>query len=124
MCWERLDGGSLHVIPGRCEASNPESLDSGSRCLPPARNDGPKMSQRVPRVSDTLEGAVALKQQALHDLSPTENAEALQWSKAGVAAQTAPSKAERRTECGERGHFPLGRDSSRMKCDTCGSAAG
>jgi ribonucleoside-diphosphate reductase alpha chain len=59
------------------------------------------MSQHASLVSDTLEGAVALKQEALHNLSPTENAEALQWGKAGVTAQAAPSKAERRTECGE-----------------------
>ncbi len=38
------------------------------------------------RASDTLEGAVALKQEASHDLSPTEKLEALQWSKAGSAA--------------------------------------
>src|SRR4029079_19343023 len=47
------------------------------------------------RVADTLEGAVALKQETQHDLSPTEKLEALQWSKAGAAAQVAaPSKAE------------------------------
>ena len=39
------------------------------------------------RVADTLEGAVALKQETQHDLSPTEKLEALQWSKAGAAAQ-------------------------------------
>jgi ribonucleoside-diphosphate reductase alpha chain len=86
------------------------------------------------RVSDTLEGAVALKQEAQHDLSPTEKLEALQWSKAGAAAQAAPSKAERRAEakakgyegemCGECGHFSLVRNGTCMKCDTCGSTTG
>jgi ribonucleoside-diphosphate reductase alpha chain len=86
------------------------------------------------RVSDALEGAVALKQETSHDLSPTEKLEALQWSKAGAAAQAAPSKAERRAEakakgyegemCGECGHFSLVRNGTCMKCDTCGSTTG
>ena len=86
------------------------------------------------RISDTLEGAVALKQETQHDLSPTEKLEALQWSKAGAAAQAAPSKAERRAEakakgyegemCGECGHFSLVRNGTCMKCDTCGSTTG
>ncbi|MDP3078207.1 MAG: vitamin B12-dependent ribonucleotide reductase, partial [Bradyrhizobium sp.] len=86
------------------------------------------------RVSDALEGAVALKQEAQHDLSPTEKLEALQWSKAGAAAQAAPSKAERRQEarakgyegemCGECGNFTLVRNGTCMKCDTCGSTTG
>jgi ribonucleoside-diphosphate reductase alpha chain len=85
------------------------------------------------RVSDTHEGAVALKQEANHDLSPTEKLEALQWSKAG-AAQAAPSKAERRAEakakgyegemCSECGNFTLVRNGTCMKCDTCGSTTG
>jgi hypothetical protein len=63
--------------------------------LPRARNDGPKTSQPGPRVSDALEGAVALKQEAQ---SPPEKLEGLHWSKAGAAhAQTAPSEA--RTPC-------------------------
>jgi ribonucleoside-diphosphate reductase alpha chain len=87
------------------------------------------------RVSDTIEGAVALKQEASHDLSPTEKLEALQWSKAGAAReQVAPSKAERRAEakakgyegemCGECGNFTLVRNGTCMKCDTCGSTTG
>lgn len=86
------------------------------------------------RVSDALEGAVALKQETQHDLSPTEKLEALQWSKTGAAAQAAPSKAERRAEakakgyegemCGECGHFSLVRNGTCMKCDTCGSTTG
>jgi ribonucleoside-diphosphate reductase alpha chain len=86
------------------------------------------------RASDAIEGAVALKQEAQHDLSPTEKLEALQWSKAGAAQQAAPSKAERRAEakakgyegemCGECGHFSLVRNGTCMKCDTCGSTTG
>jgi len=86
------------------------------------------------RAADAIEGAVALKQEAQHDLSPTEKLEALQWSKAGAAAQAAPSKAERRAEakakgyegemCGECGHFSLVRNGTCMKCDTCGGTSG
>ncbi|MCP3443906.1 vitamin B12-dependent ribonucleotide reductase [Bradyrhizobium sp. CCGUVB14] len=87
------------------------------------------------RVGDVLEGAVALKQEVAHDLSPTEKLEALQWSKAGSAATTAaPSKAERRAEakakgyegemCSECGNFTLVRNGTCMKCDTCGSTTG
>jgi ribonucleoside-diphosphate reductase alpha chain len=87
------------------------------------------------RASDAVEGAVALKQEASHDLSPTEKLEALQWSKAGAAReQSAPSKADRRAEakakgyegemCGECGNFTLVRNGTCMKCDTCGSTTG
>ncbi|WP_339026620.1 vitamin B12-dependent ribonucleotide reductase [Bradyrhizobium symbiodeficiens] len=87
------------------------------------------------RVGDVLEGAVALKQEVAHDLSPTEKLEALQWSKAGSAATVAvPSKAERRAEakakgyegemCSECGNFTLVRNGTCMKCDTCGSTTG
>jgi ribonucleoside-diphosphate reductase alpha chain len=85
------------------------------------------------RATDTVEGAVALKQEAQHDLSPTEKLEAMQWSKAGTAA-AAPSKAERRAEakakgyegemCSECGNFTLVRNGTCMKCDTCGSTTG
>ncbi|HEV3242409.1 MAG TPA: vitamin B12-dependent ribonucleotide reductase, partial [Methyloceanibacter sp.] len=84
--------------------------------------------------SDTIEGAVALKQEVSHDLSPTEKLEAMQWSKAGAAQAAHPSKAERRAEakakgyegemCGECGHFSLVRNGTCMKCDTCGSTTG
>jgi ribonucleoside-diphosphate reductase alpha chain len=86
------------------------------------------------RVSDTLEGAVALKQETQHDLSPTEKLEALQWSKAGAASAAVPTKAERRAEakakgyegemCSECGNFTLVRNGTCMKCDTCGSTTG
>ena len=86
------------------------------------------------RAADAVEGAVALKQEAQHDLSPTEKLEALQWSKAGAAAAAAPSKAERCAEakakgyegemCGECGNFTLVRNGTCMKCDTCGSTTG
>jgi ribonucleoside-diphosphate reductase alpha chain len=95
---------------------------------------GNVMSLATSRAADALEGAVALKQEAQHDLSPTEKLEALQWSRAGAAAQAAPSKAERRAEakakgyegemCGECGHFSLVRNGTCMKCDTCGSTTG
>jgi ribonucleoside-diphosphate reductase alpha chain len=87
------------------------------------------------RAGDTIEGAVALKQEAQHDLSPTERLEALQWSKPGSAAtQPTATKAERRAEakakgyegemCSECGNFTLVRNGTCMKCDTCGSTTG
>jgi ribonucleoside-diphosphate reductase alpha chain len=84
------------------------------------------------RVSDTIEGAVALKQETSHDLSPTEKLHALQWSKAGSTQVT--TKAERRAEakakgyegemCSECGNFTLVRNGTCMKCDTCGGTSG
>ncbi|KYG99832.1 vitamin B12-dependent ribonucleotide reductase [Bradyrhizobium sp. DOA1] len=87
------------------------------------------------RAGDAIEGAVALKQEVQHDLSPTEKLEQLQWSKAGSAATVAtPTKAERRAEakakgyegemCSECGNFTLVRNGTCMKCDTCGSTTG
>src|SRR4030081_1667113 len=85
------------------EARSPSNVTAMASHGPTARN------------SDTVEGAVALKQESQHDLSPTEKLEALQWSKAGAAAAAQPNKAERRAEAkakgyegelgGECGHF-------------------
>ena len=112
------------------------AITSGSDSAPAGGSKVTSLSQHGPsaRVSDTIEGAVALKQEAQHDLSPTEKLEALQWSKAGAAAQAVPSKAERRAEakakgyegemCSECGHFSLVRNGTCMKCDTCGSTTG
>jgi ribonucleoside-diphosphate reductase alpha chain len=92
------------------------------------------MASHSARATDAVEGAVALKQEAQHDLSPTEKLEAMKWSKPGAAQQAAPSKAERRAEakakgyegemCGECGNFTLVRNGTCMKCDTCGSTTG
>ncbi len=118
-----MRGGSAAVSQGSDSAP---SGGSKVTALSPGGGHG--------RVSDTLEGAVALKQEANHDLSPTEKLEALQWSKAGAAAAAAPSKAERRAEakakgyegemCSECGNFTLVRNGTCMKCDTCGSTTG
>jgi ribonucleoside-diphosphate reductase alpha chain len=80
------------------------------------------------------EGATALKTEVEAELSPTEKLESLAWSKAGSAAQAAPTKAERRAEakakgyegemCSECGNFTLVRNGTCMKCDTCGSTTG
>ena len=109
---------------------------------PTPRPAAPATSPRSPPTAPTaraaptrVEGAVALKQEAQHDLSPTEKLEALQWSKAGAARRRPrPSKAERRAEakakgyegemCGECGNFTLVRNGTCMKCDTCGSRRG
>ncbi len=83
----------------------------------------------------SIEGAVALKTaEPERDLSPTEKLEQQNWSKAGSAAQAAPSKAERRAEAKARGYegdmctecsnFTLVRNGTCMKCDTCGSTTG
>jgi ribonucleoside-diphosphate reductase alpha chain len=110
------------------------SGDSGSSSHGGGTQGGNVMSLASSRAADATEGAVALKQEAQHDLSPTEKLEALQWSRAGAAAAAAPSKAERRAEakakgyegemCGECGHFSLVRNGTCMKCDTCGSTTG
>jgi ribonucleoside-diphosphate reductase alpha chain len=108
--------------------------DGGSSSSHGGAQGGNVMSLATSRAADATEGAVALKQEVQHDLSPTEKLEALQWSRAGAAAQAAPSKAERRAEakakgyegemCGECGHFSLVRNGTCMKCDTCGSTTG
>jgi ribonucleoside-diphosphate reductase alpha chain len=123
----------------RSRTDNLVVMRSGAEPQPESR--GPSnvtsLASHAPtaRAADTVEGAVALKQEAQHDLSPTEKLEALQWSKAGAAQQqVAPSKAERRAEakakgyegemCGECGNFTLVRNGTCMKCDTCGSTTG
>jgi ribonucleoside-diphosphate reductase alpha chain len=110
------------------------AVSQGSDSAPSGGSRVTSLSPTGGRVSDTLEGAVALKQEVSHDLSPTEKLEALQWSKAGAAAAAAPSKAERRAEakakgyegemCSECGNFTLVRNGTCMKCDTCGSTTG
>jgi ribonucleoside-diphosphate reductase alpha chain len=112
------------------------AISSGSDSAPAGGSKVTALSSQGAhgRISDTIEGAVALKQEPSHDLSPTEKLEAMQWSRAGSAAAVAPSKAERRAEakakgyegemCGECGNFTLVRNGTCMKCDTCGSTTG
>jgi ribonucleoside-diphosphate reductase alpha chain len=126
-----------NLVVMRSSSPSPVGGEGGARSAPGgAAPNVTSMSQHSPtaRAADAVEGAVAFKQEAQHDLSPTEKLEALQWSKAGGAAQAAPSKAERRAEakakgyegemCGECGHFSLVRNGTCMKCDTCGSTTG
>ncbi|KRP92376.1 ribonucleotide-diphosphate reductase subunit alpha [Bradyrhizobium yuanmingense] len=118
-----MRGGSAAVSQG-----NDSAPSGGSRVTALAAHGSSS------RLSDAIEGAVALKQEAQHDLSPTEKLEQLQWSKAGTAATAAPTKAERRAEakakgyegemCSECGNFTLVRNGTCMKCDTCGSTTG
>lgn len=124
----------------RSRTDNLVVMRGGSAAVASTSDNAPSGGSRVTSLAsrgagDALEGAVALKQEAQHDLSPTEKLEALQWSKAGSAAQTAvPSKAERRAEakakgyegemCSECGNFTLVRNGTCMKCDTCGSTTG
>jgi ribonucleoside-diphosphate reductase alpha chain len=105
----------------------------GANTTSTSKSDGPKMAYSAPqsKTDSVIEGAVALKQETEHDLSPTEKLHGLQWSKAGAAMQ---SKAERRAEakakgyegemCSECGSFTLVRNGTCMKCDTCGSTTG
>ncbi len=79
------------------------AIGSGSDSAPAGGSRVTSLSPNHSRVTDTLEGAVALKQEAQHELSPTEKLEALQWSKAGTAV-AAPSKAERRAEAKAKGY--------------------
>ncbi|AWM07299.1 vitamin B12-dependent ribonucleotide reductase [Bradyrhizobium symbiodeficiens] len=119
-----MRGGSTAVVSGN------DSAPTGGSKVTALAGHGASA-----RVGDVLEGAVALKQEVQHDLSPTEKLEALQWSKSGSAATVAvPSKAERRAEakakgyegemCSECGNFTLVRNGTCMKCDTCGSTTG
>ncbi|MGY3240374.1 MULTISPECIES: vitamin B12-dependent ribonucleotide reductase [unclassified Bradyrhizobium] len=119
-----MRGGSAAIAQGN------DSAPSGGSKVTALASHGASA-----RVGDVLEGAVALKQEVAHDLSPTEKLEALQWSKAGSAATVAaPTKAERRAEakakgyegemCSECGNFTLVRNGTCMKCDTCGSTTG
>ncbi|WP_256808007.1 MULTISPECIES: vitamin B12-dependent ribonucleotide reductase [unclassified Bradyrhizobium] len=117
-----MRGGSAAVVSG-----NDSAPTGGSKVTALA-------SHGAGRAGDVLEGAVALKQEVAHDLSPTEKLEALQWSKSGTAQTLVPSKAERRAEakakgyegemCSECGNFTLVRNGTCMKCDTCGSTTG
>ena len=111
------------------------AVAQGNDSAPPAAARSPRSPRTAQRrAGDVLEGAVALKQEVAHDLSPTEKLEALQWSKAGSAQVAVPSKAERRAEakakgyegemCSECGNFTLVRNGTCMKCDTCGSTTG
>jgi ribonucleoside-diphosphate reductase alpha chain len=124
----------------RSRTDNLVVMRGGSAAIASGSDNAPAGGSRVTSLAsrgagDALEGAVALKQEASHDLSPTEKLEALQWSKAGSAATVAaPSKAERRAEakakgyegemCSECGNFTLVRNGTCMKCDTCGSTTG
>lgn len=127
----------------RSRTDNLVVMRGGSAAVSQGNDSAPSGGSRVTalaahgtssRLSDAIEGAVALKQEASHDLSPTEKLEQLQWSKAGTAAVAAPSKAERRAEakakgyegemCSECGNFTLVRNGTCMKCDTCGSTTG
>lgn len=120
-----MRGGSAAV------SSNSDSAPAGGNRVTSLASHG----ATARGVSDAIEGAVALKQEVSHDLSPTEKLEAMKWSKAGTAAAVAaPSKAERRAEakakgyegemCSECGNFTLVRNGTCMKCDTCGSTTG
>lgn len=127
----------------RSRTDNLFVMRSGSTAVASGNDSAPSGGNKVTalaghgasaRVGDVLEGAVALKQEVAHDLSPTEKLEALQWSKSGSAAVAVPSKAERRAEakakgyegemCSECGNFTLVRNGTCMKCDTCGSTTG
>ncbi|MDN4982516.1 vitamin B12-dependent ribonucleotide reductase [Bradyrhizobium sp. WYCCWR 13022] len=127
----------------RSRTDNLVVMRGGSAAIAQGNDSAPSGGSKVTalahgasaRVGDAIEGAVALKQEAQHDLSPTEKLEALQWSKAGSAASVAaPTKAERRAEakakgyegemCSECGNFTLVRNGTCMKCDTCGSTTG
>jgi ribonucleoside-diphosphate reductase alpha chain len=109
------------------------AVSSGSENAPTGGSRVTSLASHGGRGSDAIEGAVALRQDPQHELSPTEKLEALQWSKAGTHGP-APSKAERRAEakakgyegemCGECGNFTLVRNGTCMKCDTCGSTTG
>jgi ribonucleoside-diphosphate reductase alpha chain len=126
----------------RSRTDNLVVMRGGSAAIAQGNDSAPSGGSKVTalahgasaRTGDAIEGAVALKQEAQHDLSPTEKLEALQWSKPGSAQTLVPTKAERRAEakakgyegemCSECGNFTLVRNGTCMKCDTCGSTTG
>ncbi|HLG85299.1 MAG TPA: vitamin B12-dependent ribonucleotide reductase [Bradyrhizobium sp.] len=125
----------------RSRTDNLVVMRGGSAAVSQGADNAPSGGSRVTalaghsRAGDAVEGAVALKQEVTHDLSPTEKLEALQWSKPGTAAVAhVATKAERRAEakakgyegemCSECGNFTLVRNGTCMKCDTCGSTTG
>ncbi len=137
----KVPEGNKYLSKGltRSRTDNLVVMRGGSMSSPDNQGGGSKITSlashgATSRISDTVEGAVALKQETSHELSPTEKLEALQWSKAGAAAAAVPSKAERRAEakakgyegemCSECGNFTLVRNGTCMKCDTCGSTTG
>jgi ribonucleoside-diphosphate reductase alpha chain len=124
----------------RSRTDNLVVMRGGSAAIASGNDSAPAGGSRVTalhgtaRAGDAIEGAVALKQETSHGLSPTEKLEQLQWSKAGTAQTVVPTKAERRAEakakgyegemCSECGNFTLVRNGTCMKCDTCGSTTG
>ena len=75
----------------RSRTDNLVVMRGGSAAVSQNSDNAPSGGSRVTaltpghsRASDAIEGAVALKQEVSHDLSPTEKLEALQWSKAGA----------------------------------------
>jgi ribonucleoside-diphosphate reductase alpha chain len=124
----------------RSRTDNLVVMRGGSAAVSQGADNAPSGGAKVTALNragagDAIEGAVALKQEVSHDLSPTEKLEALQWSKPGSAAVAhVATKAERRAEakakgyegemCSECGNFTLVRNGTCMKCDTCGSTTG
>ncbi len=70
----------------RSRTDNLVVVRGGDQGSSSSHGGGNVMSLTTSRAADALEGATALKQEAQHDLSPTEKLEALQWSRAGAAA--------------------------------------
>ncbi len=141
------DEASKYVSRGltRSRTDNLVVMRGGATAVSSNNDSAPAGGSRVTafsggRTGDNVEGAVALKTaEPTVALSPTEKLEAqaldkAAWSKAGTAAATAPTKAERRAEakakgyegdmCGECSNFTLVRNGTCMKCDTCGSTTG
>ncbi|BAM89627.1 ribonucleotide reductase large subunit [Bradyrhizobium oligotrophicum S58] len=120
---------NLVVMRGGSQGSGASSVSSSTGSVGSGAT-----ARSSSRTGDAIDGAVALKHEPQHDLSPTEKLEALQWSKAGTANTQVASKAERRAEakakgyegemCSECGNFTLVRNGTCMKCDTCGSTTG
>jgi ribonucleoside-diphosphate reductase alpha chain len=100
-----------------------------------AKSDHPvRMNYSEGKGEGSTTNVAALKIQPEQMLSPTEKLEALNWSRSGSAAHSAPSKAERRAEakakgyegdsCAECGQWTMVRNGTCLKCDSCGSTTG
>jgi len=88
----RPNNVSKGLTRSRTDNSSSCAARAAGRCAQPRNNVTAMARMRIGPRRGRAEGAVALKQESQHDLSPTEKLEALNWSKAGAAAAAAPSK--------------------------------
>jgi len=90
--------------------SGAAAVSSGSENAPSGGSRVTSLASHGGRGSDAIEGAVALKHDAQHALSPTKRLEALQWSKTPT-----PLPQQGRTPRRSQAQRLRGRDVRRMR---------